>query len=338
MPNMEAEDEIKRLQFWAGDATVAPVVPTVRATHPREAVGEDAAAQVAADVALLPRRHAPAHGVGVLRLGEKGLEVMLHHRVEGRLGGTAGGIDGTGRAICRRSGGSPTIGGRHGTRKGRAHVTPSPKPPGIRGPDHGWTSRPLRLPQPPFDVAASSSALTHASSSEEVALDDTMRPLPPHHPPAPAPTPRAPAPGAPGRQGPRQNGHRLRRPPVPQRHGPLPRPPRRVPRLPGRLGEPCGKRARFLGDMATQPFHHGNHEARAPRVPILTAEGRSSIPWSPSCPPHAFARSSAIATRKLAPPNADMVHHFFEEPHRRELWMALEAGTYDLRTRRRRFP
>jgi len=87
-------------------------VPTVRAAHPREAVGEDAAPQVAAEVALHPRRHAPAHGVGVLRLGEKGLEVMPHHRLEGRLGGTPGAIDGTGRAIRRRSGGArPSAGG-----------------------------------------------------------------------------------------------------------------------------------------------------------------------------------------------------------------------------------
>ena len=77
MPNMEAEDEIKRLQFWAGDATVAPVVPTVRAAYPGKAVGEDAAAQVAADVALHPPGDAPAHGVGVLRLGEEGLAIEI---------------------------------------------------------------------------------------------------------------------------------------------------------------------------------------------------------------------------------------------------------------------
>jgi hypothetical protein len=87
-------------------------VPTVRASQPREAVGEDAAPQVAAEVALHPRRDAPAHGVCVLRLGEEGLEVMLHHRVQGRLGGTAGAMDGTGGAIRRRwSGARPSAGG-----------------------------------------------------------------------------------------------------------------------------------------------------------------------------------------------------------------------------------
>jgi hypothetical protein len=61
MPHMETEDEIKKLQFWAGDATVGPVVPKVRALHLREAVGQNAAPQVAAEVALHPRRDAPAH-------------------------------------------------------------------------------------------------------------------------------------------------------------------------------------------------------------------------------------------------------------------------------------
>ena len=70
-----------------------PVMPAVRAPHPREAVGEDAAPQVAAKVALHPPGDAPAHGVGILRLGDEGLEVVLHRRVQGRLGGTAGSID-----------------------------------------------------------------------------------------------------------------------------------------------------------------------------------------------------------------------------------------------------
>ena len=87
-------------------------MPAVRAAHPREAVGEDAAAQIASKVALHPPGDAPAHGVGFLRLGEEGLEVMLDHRVQGRLGGTAGAIDGTGWAIRRRcDGGRPSAGG-----------------------------------------------------------------------------------------------------------------------------------------------------------------------------------------------------------------------------------
>ncbi len=68
-------------------------MPAVRASEPREAVGEDAAPQVAAKVALYPRRDAPAHGVGVLRLGDEGLQVVLDHRVEWRPGRAAGAID-----------------------------------------------------------------------------------------------------------------------------------------------------------------------------------------------------------------------------------------------------
>ena len=45
-------------------------------------------------------------GVGFLRLGKEGLQVMLDHRVEGRLGGVAGATDGTGGTIRRRRGGS----------------------------------------------------------------------------------------------------------------------------------------------------------------------------------------------------------------------------------------
>jgi hypothetical protein len=55
-------------------------MPAVGPAHPREAVGEDAAAPVAADVALHPCGDPPAHGVGALRLGEEGLQVVLDHR------------------------------------------------------------------------------------------------------------------------------------------------------------------------------------------------------------------------------------------------------------------
>jgi len=69
------------------------VVPTVRAAHPREPVGEDAEAQVAADFTLHLCGDPPVHGVGVLRLNEKRLQMMLVHRVEGRLRGAAGAVD-----------------------------------------------------------------------------------------------------------------------------------------------------------------------------------------------------------------------------------------------------
>ncbi len=52
-------------------------MPAVRAAHPREPVGQDAAPQVASEVALHPAGDLPAHGVGVPRLGKEGLEVML---------------------------------------------------------------------------------------------------------------------------------------------------------------------------------------------------------------------------------------------------------------------
>ena len=68
-------------------------MPAVGAAHPREAVGQDPAPKVAAEVTLHPPGGAPAHGVGLLRLGEEGLQVMLDHRVQRRLGGAAGAVD-----------------------------------------------------------------------------------------------------------------------------------------------------------------------------------------------------------------------------------------------------
>ena len=89
-----------------------PVMPAVRAAHTGKAVRQDAAPQVASKVALHPRRDAPAHGVGGLHLGEEGLQVMLDHRVQGRLGGAAGAIDGAGWTIRRFCGGGrPSAGG-----------------------------------------------------------------------------------------------------------------------------------------------------------------------------------------------------------------------------------
>jgi hypothetical protein len=79
-----------------------PVVPAVGAAQPSEAVGQDPAAEVAAKVALHPGGDPPAHGVGVLRLGEEGLQMMLDHRVQRCFGGAAGAIDGTGGVIRRR--------------------------------------------------------------------------------------------------------------------------------------------------------------------------------------------------------------------------------------------
>jgi hypothetical protein len=70
-----------------------------------EAVGEDAAAEVGAEVLLDPLRDAGAIGVGRGGVGEEGLEVVLDERVEGRGGGITAAVDG-GEAVrprrCRR--------------------------------------------------------------------------------------------------------------------------------------------------------------------------------------------------------------------------------------------
>jgi hypothetical protein len=68
-------------------------------------VGEDAAAEVGAEVLLDPLRDAGANGVGSGGVGEEGLEVVLDERVEGRGGGITAAVDG-GEAVrprrCRR--------------------------------------------------------------------------------------------------------------------------------------------------------------------------------------------------------------------------------------------
>ena len=87
-------------------------MPAARASHPREPVSQDAAAEVAAKVPFHPSRNTPAHGVGFLRLGEKGLQMMLDHRVERCFGGAAGAIDGAGSTVRRRRGRArPSTGG-----------------------------------------------------------------------------------------------------------------------------------------------------------------------------------------------------------------------------------
>jgi hypothetical protein len=65
-----------------------------------EAVGEDAAAEVRAEVVLDLPWDAVASGVGPCGLGEEGLEVVLDERVEGCGGGVAAAVDG-GEAVLR---------------------------------------------------------------------------------------------------------------------------------------------------------------------------------------------------------------------------------------------
>ena len=54
-----------------------PFVATVLTASPSEAVGQDAALEVAPEVALDPLGHAKAHGVGSGLPSQKGLEVVL---------------------------------------------------------------------------------------------------------------------------------------------------------------------------------------------------------------------------------------------------------------------
>jgi hypothetical protein len=62
-----------------------------------DAVGEDAAAEVGAEVVLDPLRDAVAVGVGRCGVGEEGLEVVLDEGVERRGGGLAAAVDSGGR-------------------------------------------------------------------------------------------------------------------------------------------------------------------------------------------------------------------------------------------------
>jgi hypothetical protein len=64
------------------------------ATHAGEAMGQDAAAQVGAEVVLDPAGHALAAGVGFGGVSQEGLEVVLDEGVERRVGGLAPAVDG----------------------------------------------------------------------------------------------------------------------------------------------------------------------------------------------------------------------------------------------------
>ena len=64
------------------------------AADPGEAVGQDAAAEVGAEVALDPVRDAVALRIGVGGAGEEGLEVVLHDRVERRGRGLSAAVHG----------------------------------------------------------------------------------------------------------------------------------------------------------------------------------------------------------------------------------------------------
>jgi hypothetical protein len=63
-----------------------------------EAVGEDAAAEVGAEVVLHPARYAAAVGVGRGGIGQEGLEVVLDQGIERRGGGISTAVD-SGEAV-----------------------------------------------------------------------------------------------------------------------------------------------------------------------------------------------------------------------------------------------
>jgi hypothetical protein len=65
----------------AGEGDQA-LVTAIRTASPSEAVREDAAAEVSAEVALDPERYADTPGVLVTGGLEEGLEMMAHDRME----------------------------------------------------------------------------------------------------------------------------------------------------------------------------------------------------------------------------------------------------------------
>lgn len=74
---------------------------------PGKAVGEDAAAQVGAEVVLDPQGHAVAHRIGLAGAGEKRFQVVLDNGVKGGRGRIPRPVDGSGptRLPERRGGG-----------------------------------------------------------------------------------------------------------------------------------------------------------------------------------------------------------------------------------------
>jgi hypothetical protein len=96
------------------------------AAHAGEAVGEDAAAEVGAEIVLDPLRDSGAIGVGRCCVGEEGLEVVLDERVEGCGCGITAATDG-GEAVrprrCLRLREGATGRGPPGAgRRGRGHT------------------------------------------------------------------------------------------------------------------------------------------------------------------------------------------------------------------------
>ncbi len=83
------------------------IVAAGLAAHAHEAVGEDSALEIAAELALDEARHG---ALALPRAGEEGFELLAHHRVEDRLLGMAGNVGR--RAARERGGGSASRGAR----------------------------------------------------------------------------------------------------------------------------------------------------------------------------------------------------------------------------------
>ena len=82
------------------------VVATAGAAGASEAVRQNTAAQIGPEVSLDPRRDAAPHGIRLGGLCEKGLEVVLHQRIERRQGGAAPAVDWP-TVCCRGPNGRP---------------------------------------------------------------------------------------------------------------------------------------------------------------------------------------------------------------------------------------
>jgi hypothetical protein len=82
-----------------------PLVAAALTAGPGEAMGQNAARQVAPEVALDPLRQSVAHGVGLDRPDHKGLEVMLHRLVQSRPSRAPRPVEGAREAGPMRRGG-----------------------------------------------------------------------------------------------------------------------------------------------------------------------------------------------------------------------------------------
>jgi hypothetical protein len=121
-----------------------PLVAATLTTGPREAMGQNAALEVAPEVAFDPIRQSVAHGVGLGRASHEGLEVVLHRLVQSRLGRAPRTVDGCpgepamtrGLAGRGRSRVRCVVAGEPGSTMAQARIDRRAPP---------WSKRPARL-------------------------------------------------------------------------------------------------------------------------------------------------------------------------------------------------